>query len=168
MTFHGSFQALLQVVVAAVNARSDVGRAFAYLGLSDDSVAVVALLALVALPAIAHRVTGLLLTLADARDTVADARARARFIARIATVPGVLAIVPIIAFRVPRELVEVVLPPMVVTLTGMAWIQAWSWRGGAIPPRGGAGALTVAYPLGAVLMRLAIFHVVLRPGIRFY
>jgi hypothetical protein len=167
MAFHGSFQALLQVVVAAVNPRSDVGRAFAYLGLDDSVAAVAALLALIALPAIAHQVTALLLTLADARDDVDDPMARARFIARIATGPGVLAILPIIAFRVPRELVEVVVPPIVVTLTGMACIQAWSWQGRAPKARGGAGTLTIAYPLGAVLVLLAIFHVVLRPGVRF-
>jgi hypothetical protein len=57
---------------------------------------------------------------------------------------------------------------MVVTLTGMAWIQAWSWHGGALKARGGAGTLTVAYPVGAVLTLLAVFHVVLRPGIPFY
>ena len=167
MTFHGSFQALLQVVVAAVNPRSDVGRAFAYLGLDGGVQTTAALLALIALPAIARGVTRLLLTLADARDEVADAPARARFVARIATVPGVLAILPIIAFRVPRELVEVVMPPVVVTVVGMACVQAWSWHAGDVEPRGGAASLTVAYPLAAVLVLLLIFQTVLRPGVRF-
>jgi hypothetical protein len=167
MTFHGSFQALLQVIVAAMNPRSDVGRASAYLNLDGSVTAVAALVALLTLPLLARGVTTQLLTLADTRDDVADTRARARFIARIATVPGVLAILPIIAFRVPRELAEVVLPPIVVTVVGMAGIQAWSWRGADVRTFGGAASLTVAYPLAAVLVLLLIFHTVLRPGIRF-
>lgn len=169
MTFHGSVQGLLQVVVAAVHPGSDVGRALAYLGLDDGVKATAAVLALIALPPILREVTRLLLSLADARDDIADAPARARFIGRMATVPGVLAVLPIVAFRVPRELVEVLMPPIVVTVVGMAWMQAWSWHGGGdVQVRGGASSLPVAYPLGAVLALLLVFHVVLRPGVRFY
>lgn len=169
MTFHGSVQALLQVVVAAVHPGSDVGRAFAYLGLDGGVKTAAAVLALIALPAVARGVTRRLLSLADARDDVADAPARARFVVRMATVPGVLAVLPIVAFRVPRELVEVLTPPFVVTVVGMAWMQAWSWHGGGdVQVRGGASSLPVAYPLGAVLALLLGFHVVLRPGVRFY
>lgn len=168
MTFHGSVQALLQVVVAAVHPGSDVGRAFAYLGLDGGVKTTAAVVALVVLPVIARGVTRQLLSLADARDDIANAPGRARFIVRMATVPGVLAVLPIVAFRVPRELAEVLMPPLVVTVVGIAWMQAWSWRGGDVQVRGGASSLTVAHPLGAVLALLLFFQVVLRPGVRFY
>lgn len=168
MTFHGSVQALLQVVVAAVHPGSDVGRAWAYLGLDGGVKTAAALLALIALPAIARRVTRLLLSLADAPDDIAHAPARVRFIARLSTAPGVLAVLPIVAFRVPRELVEVLMPPLVVAVVGMGWIQAWSWHAGEIEVDGGVASLTVAAPLGAVLALLLFFQVVLRPGVPFY
>lgn len=50
-----------------------------------------------------------------------------RFVLNIATLPALTAILLIIPFRVPRNWVEVVAVPVVVTLIGIAWIQAGAW-----------------------------------------
>lgn len=50
-----------------------------------------------------------------------------RFVFNIATLPALAAILLIIPFRVPRNWIEVVAVPAVVTLIGIAWIQAGTW-----------------------------------------
>lgn len=168
MAFHGSLQALLQLVVAAVLPASDVGRAFTWLQLGPRARTSIAALALVAVPAVARGTTRRLLTLADGDATAVTTTDRARVTWRLATVPALLAVLPILLYRVPRELPEVVLPPTVVGIVGAAWMQAWSRRAGAVTGRGGSAALPVATPLAAAVLLLAVFHLVLRPGVRFY
>jgi hypothetical protein len=50
----------------------------------------------------------------------------------------------IIPFRIPRELIEVVGPPAVVTLVGMVWVQAGAWRFNRVTSQGEAGAGSIA------------------------
>lgn len=85
-----------------------------------------------------------------------------------ATLPALIAIALIIPFRVPRELIEVVMLPGVVTVIGVAWMQAGAWRVRGVRAEGRPGAGSLAYPLGAVLVLLLVFQVLLRPGIPFY
>lgn len=68
----------------------------------------------------------------------------------------------------PRELVEVVILPVVVACVGIAWIQAGAWCVSGVKAGVGSGARSVAYPLAAVLLLLLVFQLLLRPGIRFY
>jgi hypothetical protein len=65
-------------------------------------------------------------------------------------------------------LVEVVMLPVVVTVIGIAWLQAGAWRVSRVTTRGSSGAGSIAYPLGALLVLLLVFQLLLRPGVRFY
>ncbi|BCS32873.1 hypothetical protein TBR22_A20970 [Luteitalea sp. TBR-22] len=168
MTYQGAVQALLQVVAAVLDARSDVGRAFAFIGLGDGLQTTAAVLAVVAIVAVALTVTRAVLAMVDDPGALATAGPRARVVLRLATVPALVAILPIIAFRVPRELPEVVGPPVIVTLVGIAWVQAWSWPAARVTPLGGASGLQVAGPAVAVMLTLLFFQVVLRPGVPFF
>jgi hypothetical protein len=58
--------------------------------------------------------------------------------------------------------------PVVVTVIGVAWIQAGAWRVSRANPVASLGAVSIAYPLCAVLILLLVFQLVLRPGIHFY
>ncbi len=58
--------------------------------------------------------------------------------------------------------------PAVVTVTGVAWLQAGAWRVSGLKPSGGTGCGSIAYPLAALLILLSVFQLILRPGIRFY
>jgi hypothetical protein len=69
--------------------------------------------------------------------------------------------------RVPRHWIEVAMVPVVVTLIGIAWIQAGAWRVSTAKAEG-LGAPSIAYPLGAVVILFLVFQFLLRPGIHFY
>jgi hypothetical protein len=74
----------------------------------------------------------------------------------------------IIPFRIPRNFVEVVVLPVVVTVIGIGWIQAGAWQASGVQARGGSSTGSVAYPLGAVLVLLFVFQELLRPGVPFF
>ena len=68
----------------------------------------------------------------------------------------------------PREIAEVILPPLAVTILGIAWIQANAWRVADARPGGFSAARPVFPQLAALLILLLIFQLLLRPGIPFY
>jgi len=167
MAYCGCFMALPQVVIGALSSGSDLGMAMAYLQLGATAKTMMALVALAAILPIALRLGHSLLELADDKARVASTRARNRFVFQVATLPALVAIVLILPFRLPRELVEVVMVPLVVTLVGIAWIQAAAWRMPEVEVDGPRN-VSIAWPLGAVVLLLLAFQLVLRPGIRFY
>jgi hypothetical protein len=168
MTYNGFFQALPQVVIGAISPRNDVGMAMNYLRLVTITKTVAALVALFAIPPAALWLLRPLLSLAEDPACIASARARTRFIFRVATLPALTAILLVIPFRVPRELVEVVVLPVVVTVIGIAWLQAGAWRVSGVTTVGGSSVGSIAYPLGALLILLVLFQLLLRPGVHFY
>jgi hypothetical protein len=62
----------------------------------------------------------------------------------------------------------------VVTLIGVAWMQAGAWAvrevmaSGAPGSRSALGSKSIAYVSSALLTLLLVFQLVLRPGVRFY
>lgn len=168
MAYNGFFQSLPQVVVGSVEPKNDVGMAMEYLRLGAPARTGAALVALIAIAAAALKLRGALLSLAEHAENIANGRARTAFVLRVATVPALAAILLIIPFRVPRNWVEVVLVPVVVTIVGVAWIQAGAWAVEGVKARGTVSSKSVAYAFGALLVMLSIFQFVLRPGIRFY
>lgn len=168
MAYCGCFMALPQVVVGALSTGSDVGMAMEYLRLVPIAKTMLALLALAAIPPLALWLVRPLLGLADNVAQVAGVGARARFMFQVATLPALVAILMIIPFRVPREPVEVVMVPLIVSVIGIAWIQAGAWRIEVSGTNGILRAGSIAYPLVAVLFVLLVFQVLLRPGIPFY
>ncbi len=168
MTYNGFFQALPQVVIGAISPRNDVGMAMDYLHLVTTAKTGAALVALFAIPTAALWLLRPLLGLAEDPAYIASARARTRFVFRVATLPALTAILLIIPFRVPRELVEVAILPMVVTVIGIVWLQAGAWRVSGVTTVGDSSVGSIAYPLGALLTLLVLFQLLLRPGVHFY
>jgi hypothetical protein len=84
----------------------------------------------------------------------------------LATLPALAAIPLIIAFRVPREMIEVLLPPVLVTIVGLTVIHIAALRVKGVSAK--ESQVSVAYPLVAVVALLLVFQLVLRPGIAFY
>ena len=87
---------------------------------------------------------------------------------RVATLPALAAVLLIIPFRVPRNWIEVAAVPVVVTVIGIIWIQAGAWAVGSARANGKLGSKSIGYSLGALLLLLLIFQVLLRPGVQFY
>ena len=155
MAFHGFFQALPQFVIGALVPGNDVGMAMDYFHMSQTAKWIAAAIALVAIVPIASRLARHL-------------RGISQNLFMIATVPALTAIPLIVAFRVPREMLEVLLPPVLVTIVGLAAIHVAAWRvRGEIVAREPA-PVSIVYPLVAVVALLLVFQLVLRPGIRFY
>ena len=168
MTYNEFLQSLPQVVIGAVNPRNDVGMAMDYLGLGAIAKTAAALVALAAIPVAALWLRRPLLSLAEDPACIHSARARTRFIFHAATVPALAAVLLIIPFRIPREWIEVVILPAVVTVIGTAWLQAGAWHVSGVKTEGRLGVGSIALPLGALLVLLLVFQLLLRPGVRFY
>jgi hypothetical protein len=167
MAYHGLFMALTQVVVGAILPANDVGMAMDYLGMGAAAKTAAALAALAAMVAAGLALTRPLLSLADDAGRIAVPGSRSGFIFRIATLPAIAAIALIIPFRIPREAIEVVLPPLIVTIAGIGWIQANAWRSTGVATGGRWLAGSLAGPLACLLVLLLVFQLVLRPGIAF-
>jgi hypothetical protein len=167
MAYNGFLQSLPQVVIGSVEPQNDVGMAMDYLHFGAAKKAT-ALVALMAIAAVALSLRRPLLSLAENGGEVASPRTRTRFMFRVATVPALAAIPLIIPFRVPRHWIEVVAVPVVVTVIGIAWLQAGAWAVSHAQASGTWNSKSMAYASGALLMLLLVFQWVLRPGIRFY
>jgi hypothetical protein len=168
MAYNGFLQSLPQVVIGSIEPENDVGMAMDYLHFGAPAKAVAALVALTAIPAVALWLRRPLLCVASDSVLIADGRARTRFVFNIATLPALAAILLIIPFRVPRNWVEVAAVPVVVTLIGIAWIQAGAWAVDGVKASGVLKSNSIAYAFSALLALLLVFQIMLRPGIRFY
>jgi hypothetical protein len=140
MAFSGFFQALPQVVFGAFIPGNDVGMAMNYLQMSSA---------------------------AKIPIGWCVAREMLRFMPLRVSLAALAAIPLIVAFRVPREPLEVLLPPVVATIVGLAAIYATAWRIKDTDKISDPPSVSLAYPLVANVALLLIFQLVLRPGIQF-
>jgi hypothetical protein len=152
MAFSGFFQALPQVVIGAFVDNNDVGMAMNYLRLTPAAKVIAAFAALAAMIPIGSRL----------------AREMLRFMPLGTFWCALLAIPLIVVFRVPRELLEVLIPPVLSTLLGLAAVYATAWRIKDVEVIRDPEPVSIAYPLAAVTALLLVFQLVLRPGIEFY
>jgi len=75
-------------------------------------------------------------------------------------------VVPALQFREPRNIVEVAILPLIVMLSGVIWIEA-SAGFGPVSSQPARPAPSLAIPAGALLLVMAFFQLVLKPGIAF-
>lgn len=168
MAYHGFFQALPQLATVSLSPGSDVARALTYLQLSDGAKTAASLAALAGMILAGLWLTRPLLETADLAGQIDTAGRRTRYAFNAATLPALVAIPLIILYRIPRETIEVVLPPIAVTIVGISWIQANAWRVANARPSGPPGERALLAPALTALVILAVFQLVLRPGIPFY
>ena len=166
MAFHGLFQSLPQFVVGAIVAENDMGRAYDYLGLGTLGEAALALLALAAMPVAGLWVGRRFIASAWKAAPIATQRTRFGYLLRMAGLPALAAIPIIIFYRIPRELIEVLASPVLVPLFGYGWMQLAAFRPSDIVGRGQPPSSVMPLLLAALVL-LAIFQLVLRPGIAF-
>jgi hypothetical protein len=152
MAFSGFFQALPQVIIGAFVDNNDVGMAMNYLRMTPTAKLIAAFAALVAMVPAGYWL----------------ARQMLRFMPSSTFLTALLAIPLIVAFRVPRELLEVLIPPLLSTFLGLAAVYATAWRIKGVDVIRDPEPVSIAYPLAAVIALLLVFQLVLRPGIQFY
>jgi len=166
MAFHGLFQSLPQFVVGAISEHQDVGRAYDYLVFGWRGEAVLALAALAAIPVAGQWLGARFLSTAWEAGQVDNRASRFGYLLRLAGMPALAAIPIIILYRVPREPIEVLAPPVLVALLGCGWLQLAAFAAGPIVAKGKAPDRLVSLLVGAAGL-LAFFQLVLRPGISF-
>jgi hypothetical protein len=166
LAFHGLFQSLPQFVVGAITEGQDVGQAYAFLELGGVGKGAIALVALAAIPLAGLWLGARFLEAAWEPWQVASRRARFGFLLRIAAIPALTAIPLLVLFRIPRELIEVLAPPVLVPVLGYGWLQLAAFRSGTVEAQG-KPPLSLVPLLVAVVALLAFFQIVLRPGIAF-
>ena len=162
MAFEGLSQSLSQFLIGALIPGNDVGRALAYLGIGIAARGAVFAASVVAL-GIAGRTLAALLPDGVAPRGVPGTRPFAAVLA----ITGVVIVLLSIAYRIPREPIEVVMIPAIITLIGMAWLALGSTFV-AEPPIDTLSSQPAIFMPAAMLVALLIFfQAVLRPGVRF-
>ncbi len=158
MAFQGLYQCLLQFAIGALLPGNDVGRALGYLGVGMAGKMVLLALAVTALAFVGG-------WLARAYpDGTGEGRRRFGYTVLLAALLSVALIIP---FRIPRNIVEVALIPLVVNLVGIGWLvlgAAFVRPNDNRPDRIKPAVAGPALALGATLL---LFQWVLRPGIAF-
>lgn len=157
MGYCGLFMALPQIVVGAISNQSDLGMFMDYFELTAGTKTVLALIALALIPVAANWLGTLLIAFGPVATPF-----------RTATLPALLALPVITLFRIPREWIEVLLVPAVVSFVGLAWIQAGGWRARQAGNHADATGISLAWPFAIMVCLLLVFQLLLRPGIRFY
>lgn len=154
MAFQGLFQSLSQVAIGSLLPGNDAGRALAYLGATPAAKAGLLILAVAAM-LVAGR--------ALARRYPLGGSGRTTALQLTATL--LLAVLLVVPFRVPREPIEVVLIPLIVHLIGLGWLTVGlGFRRETAPA---PAKPSIVGPLAALAALLALFQLVLRPGIAF-
>ena len=162
MAFQGLYQSLTQLAIGTLLPGNDVGRALAWL-----HVGAAARWALLALAVTAMALAGAGLARAGPSSGEQRPASPTRAFAGEMLLTTMLAIVLIIPFRLPRNIVEVALIPLFINLVGVGWLALGAatvrrGAGGEDPER--AGVVAPALALGATLL---LFQLVLRPGVAF-
>lgn len=150
IAYHGVFMALPQFMLGAFVPANDVGRAMTWLALPEAGRIAVAVAAFAA-------------ALVFAR-LLAPEFARAGRLLVVVAVPAILGSLSVLPYRVPRELLEVMIVPAMVMLAGVPWLLIFG-RGLAV--RATPGAPSLVRPALLAIALLLFFHLVLRPGIAF-
>lgn len=167
MAYQGFYLALPQFVIGAFVPANDVGIAMAYLGLSARAKQAAALAAFLATVGIGFLLAKQFVRLIATSAETTTGAARTGFVFRTAVLPALMSVLLLVPFREPRDLIEVLLLPLIVMISGMLWVQCGAWF---VPPATAAGRASpsLAIPFAVLLIVLTVFQLVLRPGIRFY
>ena len=167
IAFHGLFASLPQVVVGAGLPQNDVGMAMDYLRLGPAALTFASITALAAMAAAGTRLARPIVALAADPVDIRTGEQRARFVFRVATIPALASLPLIIAFRIPGEIVQVAIVPIVITCLGILWVQASAWLVPATRQLSERDPPRLLAPLVALVIALLFFQLVLRPGIAF-
>lgn len=166
MAFHGLFQSIPQFIVGAIVDGNDMGRAYDYLEIGTAGETALALIAMAAMPVAGIWIGRQFLSAAWDQRQLGSFCCRFGFLLRTAGLPALMALPIIILFRVPREAIEVLAAPILVPLFGYGWAQLAAFNPGSAKARGVRPENVMPLLIAAAAL-LAIFQLVLRPGITF-
>ena len=166
MAFEGAYEGLPQIVIGSIMPANDVGHAMSYLEFAPAQKWAASLFAVLVMAGwgywLGNQCVRLLATAAES----ATAAARRALVFWIVVCPALTSVLLVVPFREPRNVVEVVLVPLIAAVLGALFVPAGAWRA---PPssRPAREAASIVAPLVLLAIVLALFQVVLRPGIAF-
>lgn len=167
MAFCGFFLGLPQIVIGTFVPANDFGTAMRAVGLSANERMVAALAAIIAMAICGGwLVHAFLRNFATACDS-STAGARMRFVALAASLPALASTMLSVPFREPRNALEVFLVPLIAILSGLLWMQGAAWRAAALQSQEQRARPNLLVPAAGLVGLLAIFQLLLRPGISF-
>ena len=160
LAFQGLFQSLTQFAIGSLLPRNDVGRALSYLGVQG-----VARMGVCGASLLAMAGAGIGLAACAPPGLAAPHAPGTRACARALLATGIACVLLSVPLREPRDAIEVVLIPAVVNLIGVGWIV---FGFGVVRRHAADGERPgVAWLLSSLIVLLAVFQLVLRPGVRF-
>jgi hypothetical protein len=168
LAFQGFFQSLPQVVIGAINPSNDVGTAMTYLHFDRDAKIAASFLACLAMIIVALWLGPRLMILSPTSSKLYTPGKRAQFLLLNATIPAFAALLLIIPFRIPRNLLELILYPLIVTSVGSTCLLVSACRTPMSHGSPAQGPPSLVYPFTALVLLLLFFQLILRRGIRFY
>lgn len=155
MAFQGLFQSMSQLAIGTLLPGNDVGRALGYLRIQPPTT-----WGLLALSVLGMAAAGAWLA------RVGEASRERRFGWGVLAVI-VASLVLIVPFRLPRNLIEVLLIPTVVEVMGAGWLILGAAMVGRAGGPANAARPAVVAPAIALGLLLLVFQLVLRPGVAF-
>lgn len=166
LAFQGLIQSLPQFATAVVDKETDTGQAFTWLGWSDTTGYLLMAGGIFLVVVIALSSSRLLLELAPTNANVTHPKRRFGYLFRGAFLAGLIGIALIFPFRIPP--MDRALAPVLVTMISVPWIFANAWRVKEVKTRRNVVNERILWtPVFILLILLAVFQLVLAPGVVF-
>ena len=164
MSFQGFAQSLPQFITAFIAPDTDTGQAFKYLGLTQTTGLIIAIISIIVLLMTGSLFSKFLLQLAPSTLTTENAGARSGYIFRIAILASIIGIILIIPFRImPWERASA---PFFVTLLSIPMVFANAWKVKRIDPiNSEVNKKIFLLPIVLLLILLLVFQLILAKGV---
>jgi hypothetical protein len=161
MAFEGLYQSLSQLAVGSLLPGNDVGRALTFLNVGESGHIALLLLAVAGM-AFAGLILARLLPAEGGQGSTPP-----RTAIGVVVTSAVLAVIVIIPFRLPRNLIEAALIPLIVNVIGAGWIVLAAALLPAAPPGAKPVRAAMTGPALSLGIVLLVFQLILRRGISF-
>ena len=167
MAYHGLVQSIPQVTLGVIDPGLDFGEAMTYLNIGEPLGIIFSIISNIALVAVGLLITRPLLEMAPSTMLIASPGRRTKFILQVGMLITLLGAILIIPFRIPP--LELATGPFIIAFFAMPWALANAWRVTDVQAIGNAANERISWvAIGLTVILLAVFQLVLAPGIRFY
>ena len=164
MSFQGFAQSIPQFITAFMAPDTDTGQAFTYLGLSQSTGWIIAIIGIVLMLLIGCLFAKYLLQLSSSMSITENAGSRFGYLSRIALLASVIGIILIIPFRImPWERASA---PVFVTLLSIPMVFAHAWKIKPLAPiNNDVNKKIFIIPIALLIVLLLIFQLILAKGV---
>ena len=164
MSFQGLVQSLPQFITAFMAPDTDTGQAFTYLGLSQTTGWIIAIVSILLMLLVGALFAKFLLQLAPSVLTTEHARVRFGYLFRIAVLASIIGIVLIVPFRIMPW--NRAMAPVFVTLLSIPMVFAHAWKiKPLVPINNDINKKIFLVPVILLVILLLFFQLILAKGV---